>query len=198
MPSISEQEKFGKVAKWKKQEGDKVKTGDQLCEIEFTNFSINLNMEEDSYVAQIMVPAGDGEVPVGSPLCALVEKQEDIGPFRAAHAPQANKKDFGFTQKDIMTTINHMLKAAQIDEELAGQLLSLARHENLELYEAFNGSFEGKEFSEQGLEGLDTSFFLLQAKDIVKTTLAPAQQESKPAAEQNKPAPEQSKPAAEP
>jgi pyruvate dehydrogenase E2 component (dihydrolipoamide acetyltransferase) len=75
-------EKFGKVCSWQKKEGQKVSQGETLCEVEFTNFSINLTMEEDSYVAQILVPAGDSQTPVGAPLCVMVEKE-----VRAWHLP---------------------------------------------------------------------------------------------------------------
>jgi hypothetical protein len=71
---FTQDEKFGQVCSWQKKEGEKVSQGETLCEVEFTNFSINLTMEEDSYVAQILVPAGDSQIPVGAPLCVMVEK----------------------------------------------------------------------------------------------------------------------------
>ena len=72
---IAQDEKFGTVAKWRKHEGEKVLKGQDLCEVVFTNFSINLTMEEDSYVAQILVPEGADQTPVGAPLCVMVEKE---------------------------------------------------------------------------------------------------------------------------
>jgi hypothetical protein len=75
------------------------------------------------------------------------------------------------------TILDHSLLACNvvIRADLAAQLLQLARHENLELWEAFNGSFKGQQFTEEGIEGLDTSFFLLQARDIARATFKPTE-----------------------
>ena len=72
---MRQDEKFGTVTAWRKKEGQKISKGEDLCELEFTNFTINLNVEEDSYIAQILVPEGSDSVPVGAPLCVMVENE---------------------------------------------------------------------------------------------------------------------------
>lgn len=165
MPRISDEVTHGRVTKWMAVEGQMCPRGSEICEVEYPAFSLNLTVDEDSYIAKILVQEGDTDVAVGTPLCICGKSEESAAEYRAAHAPKASVAEFKFTAKDIMKFIHALMKESKIDEEFASHLLQLARHENRDLYEAFDSAFETEEFS---AEALDADFFLLQAKDIVK------------------------------
>ncbi|CAM9098210.1 unnamed protein product [Chrysoparadoxa australica] len=164
MPSIVEGDRYGEVLDWNFSAGSEIKATEVICTVELELGSIGLQVEEDGYIAQILVPAGSGKVPVGTPLAVLVRSEEDIEKLfkqQQSEAPVAH----GFTSKDVMGIITTLHKAGSIDEDLAVRLLECARHKDSDLFAAFDGSFKGQEYDE---EEFDKNMFLLQAKDIIK------------------------------
>ena len=71
MPALSPTMKQGKITKWNFKVGDKIIAGDVLAEIETDKSSVGFEMQEDGYVAQILVPESSsvevGEVGCCSP-----------------------------------------------------------------------------------------------------------------------------------
>lgn len=57
--------KKGNVVEWKKKEGDKVKAGDTIASIETDKATVDFEVQEEGYLAKIMVPAGTKEVVIG-------------------------------------------------------------------------------------------------------------------------------------
>ncbi|KAG6548622.1 hypothetical protein Mapa_009776 [Marchantia paleacea] len=89
MPALSPTMTQGNVAKWKKKEGDQVAAGDVLCEIDTDKATLDLEAMEDGFLAKILAPDGSKDLPVGQPLCIVVEDKDDIGKFAnySADAP---------------------------------------------------------------------------------------------------------------
>ncbi|MGB2729418.1 MAG: biotin/lipoyl-containing protein, partial [Methylovirgula sp.] len=58
MPALSPTMETGKLAKWLKKEGDKVKSGDVLAEIETDKATMEVEAVDDGTLAKIVVPAG--------------------------------------------------------------------------------------------------------------------------------------------
>ncbi|KAL3685541.1 hypothetical protein R1sor_003563 [Riccia sorocarpa] len=81
MPALSPTMTQGNVLKWKKNIGEKISAGDVLCEIETDKATLDMEAMEDGYLAKILVPAGTKDIPVGQPLCVVVEEEGDIGKF---------------------------------------------------------------------------------------------------------------------
>jgi pyruvate dehydrogenase E2 component (dihydrolipoamide acetyltransferase) len=56
----------GNIIKWNVKIGDKVEAGFALCEIETDKATLGFEMQEDGYVAQILLPEGSKDVEVGT------------------------------------------------------------------------------------------------------------------------------------
>jgi len=96
MPSLSPTMTEGSVAGWKKKVGEKISAGDILCDIQTDKATMEMESMEDGYLAQILVPAGDGMITVGDPLAVIVESEADVAAFAKftlADAAGAPKED---------------------------------------------------------------------------------------------------------
>ncbi len=89
MPKLSDTMTVGTLIKWLKKEGDLVKTGDMLAEVETDKATMELESFFDGTLLAIFVPAGSA-VPLGAPLCAIGKPGEKVAPpAAAAPAPKA-------------------------------------------------------------------------------------------------------------
>jgi pyruvate dehydrogenase E2 component (dihydrolipoamide acetyltransferase) len=73
MPSLSPTMTAGTIASWKKQEGESLKAGDILCEIETDKASVGFEVQDDGVLAKILVQAQGSEIACGSPIALMVE-----------------------------------------------------------------------------------------------------------------------------
>ena len=73
---------MGTIVSWDKQEGDRLSEGDLLAEIETDKATMGFETPEEGYLARVLVPAGEKNVPLGKLLCIIVENQEDIAAFK--------------------------------------------------------------------------------------------------------------------
>ncbi|XP_030637049.1 dihydrolipoyllysine-residue acetyltransferase component of pyruvate dehydrogenase complex, mitochondrial isoform X9 [Chanos chanos] len=81
LPALSPTMQLGTIARWEKKEGDKINEGDLIAEIETDKATIGFEVQEEGYLAKIMIAEGTRDVPLGTPLCIIVEKEEDIKAF---------------------------------------------------------------------------------------------------------------------
>ncbi|XP_021514313.1 dihydrolipoyllysine-residue acetyltransferase component of pyruvate dehydrogenase complex, mitochondrial [Meriones unguiculatus] len=81
LPALSPTMTMGTVQRWEKKVGEKLSEGDLLAEIETDKATIGFEVQEEGYLAKILIPEGTRDVPLGTPLCIIVEKQEDIAAF---------------------------------------------------------------------------------------------------------------------
>ena len=58
MPALSPTMTKGNVGTWKKKEGDAVKAGEVLCEIETDKANMTLEAADDGFLAKILIPSG--------------------------------------------------------------------------------------------------------------------------------------------
>ena len=72
----------GTIVKWSKQEGDAVKVGDVLAEIETDKANMEMEALGAGILRKVLVPAG-GKAPVGALIGVIAEQNEDIGPMLA-------------------------------------------------------------------------------------------------------------------
>lgn len=63
MPSLSPTMSQGNIAKWRVKEGDQVKPGVVLAEIETDKATIDWEAQEEGYVAKLLVPSGTRKGP---------------------------------------------------------------------------------------------------------------------------------------
>lgn len=81
LPALSPTMTMGTVQRWEKKVGEKLGEGDLLAEIETDKATIGFEVQEEGYLAKIMIAEGTRDVPLGTPLCIIVEKESDISAF---------------------------------------------------------------------------------------------------------------------
>src|SRR5271163_4002934 len=84
MPALSPTMEKGNLAKWLKKEGDKVKTGDILAEIETDKATMEYEAVDDGTLAKILVPEGSADIAVNQPIAILATEGEDVKAAAAA------------------------------------------------------------------------------------------------------------------
>ncbi len=88
MPALSPTMEKGNLAKWLKKEGDKVKSGDVIAEIETDKATMEVEAVDEGTLAKIVVPEGTADVPVNQVIAVLAGEGEDVKAASSA-APSA-------------------------------------------------------------------------------------------------------------
>ena len=84
MPALSPTMEKGKLAKWLKKEGDKVKSGDILAEIETDKATMEVEAVDEGTLGKIMVPEGTEDVAVNTPIALILAEGEKAGDVSVA------------------------------------------------------------------------------------------------------------------
>lgn len=91
MPALSPTMESGTIASWALKEGDEFSAGDVLCSIETDKASVDFEAQDDGILAKILKEGKNAEdVPIGEPICVVVEEADDVAAFadfEAAVAP---------------------------------------------------------------------------------------------------------------
>jgi pyruvate dehydrogenase E2 component (dihydrolipoamide acetyltransferase) len=87
MPALSPTMEKGNLAKWLKKEGDKVKSGDVIAEIETDKATMEVEAVDEGTIAKILVPEGTQDVAVNDVIAVLAGDGEDVKSAGAASAP---------------------------------------------------------------------------------------------------------------
>jgi pyruvate dehydrogenase E2 component (dihydrolipoamide acetyltransferase) len=86
----------GNIAKWLKKEGDSIKPGDILAQIETDKATVDFEMQEEGYIAKLMYPEGAKDVKLGQVVAIIVESKDDVAKFKdyqgASAAPAAPQR----------------------------------------------------------------------------------------------------------
>jgi len=78
MPALSPTMEKGNLAKWLKKEGDPVKAGDIIAEIETDKATMEVEAADEGVLAKIVVPEGTADVPVNQLIAVLAGEGEDV------------------------------------------------------------------------------------------------------------------------
>ncbi|MET3484075.1 pyruvate dehydrogenase complex dihydrolipoamide acetyltransferase [Methylobacterium sp. 1973] len=89
MPALSPTMEKGNLAKWLKKEGDAVKSGDVLAEIETDKATMEVEAIDEGVLAKILVPEGTADVPVNDLIAIIAAEGEDVSAAAAGGAPKA-------------------------------------------------------------------------------------------------------------
>jgi pyruvate dehydrogenase E2 component (dihydrolipoamide acetyltransferase) len=95
MPALSPTMTEGKLSRWLKKEGEEIKSGDVLAEIETDKATMEVEAVEEGFLAKILVPDGTEGVAVNAVIGVLTEEKGgavDAAPAPAAAAPQTAAK----------------------------------------------------------------------------------------------------------
>jgi pyruvate dehydrogenase E1 component subunit beta len=93
MPALSPTMEKGNLAKWVKKEGEKVKAGDVIAEIETDKATMEVEAVDEGTLGKILVPEGTADVAVNTPIAMILSEGEDAGALKdggpAAPQPKA-------------------------------------------------------------------------------------------------------------
>ena len=93
MPALSPTMTEGKIARWLKNEGEPVRTGDVLAEIETDKATMEVEAVDEGVLAKIVIPEGTDHVAVNTPIAVIAGNGEAIGTVGStAPPPEARQK----------------------------------------------------------------------------------------------------------
>src|SRR6516225_4666682 len=101
MPALSPTMEKGNLAKWLKKEGDPVKSGDVIAEIETDKATMEVEAVDEGTLGKILVPEGTADVAVNTPIAMILAEGEDAAalkdgkqaPAKQAKAEQPSRQE---------------------------------------------------------------------------------------------------------
>jgi len=145
MPALSPTMEKGNLARWLKKEGDKIKSGDVIAEIETDKATMEYEAVDDGTLAKIVVPEGTQDVAVNSVIAVLAAEGEDVKAAASAvksapaAAPAAAKPAPATAAKPPQTPAPAAQKATPAVSHAANRIFSsplarrLAKEFNIDL-----------------------------------------------------------------
>ncbi|HZO45196.1 MAG TPA: pyruvate dehydrogenase complex E1 component subunit beta [Xanthobacteraceae bacterium] len=100
MPALSPTMERGNLAKWLKKEGDSVKSGDVIAEIETDKATMEVEAVDEGTLGKILVPEGTADVAVNTPIAMILSEGEDAASLKSAK-PTARKAQDPATAEHI-------------------------------------------------------------------------------------------------
>ncbi len=92
MPALSPTMTEGKITRWLKKEGDAVKSGQVIAEIETDKATMEVEAADEGTMGKILIPEGTENVKVNEPIALLLEEGESADALKTAQAPSGGKK----------------------------------------------------------------------------------------------------------
>src|SRR5262245_474184 len=92
MPALSPTMEKGNLAKWHKKEGDAVKSGDVIAEIETDKATMEVEAVDEGTLGKILVPEGTNDVAVNTPIAMILAEGEDAAALKDGGAPARQQK----------------------------------------------------------------------------------------------------------
>src|ERR1700761_2972557 len=90
MPALSPTMEKGNLAKWLKKEGDSVKSGDVIAEIETDKATMEGEAVDEGTLGKILVPEGTADVAVNAPIAMCVGEGEDTSALKDGKPAKAD------------------------------------------------------------------------------------------------------------
>jgi pyruvate dehydrogenase E1 component beta subunit len=84
MPALSPTMEKGNLAKWLKKEGDRIKSGDIIAEIETDKATMEVEAADEGTLGKILIPEGTADVAVNTPIAVILGDGEDASDIKAA------------------------------------------------------------------------------------------------------------------
>ena len=130
MPALSPTMTEGTIANWMKTEGDKVVSGDVLCEIETDKATMEVEAVDEGVLGKILIAAGTEGVAVNTPIAVILEEGEDISatdsytrapasapePAALASIAAADAAETEYTGSTTEMTVREALRDAMAEE----------------------------------------------------------------------------------
>ena len=91
MPALSPTMEKGNLAKWLKKEGDEIKSGDVIAEIETDKATMEVEATDEGTLGKILVPEGTADVAVNTPIAVILGEGEDKAAIRPSKPASQQK-----------------------------------------------------------------------------------------------------------
>src|SRR5258708_1633721 len=92
MPALSPTMEKGNLAKWLKKEGETIKSGDVIAEIETDKATMEVEATDEGTLGKILIPEGTADVAVNTPIAMILadgESAADLAKAPASAPPKA-------------------------------------------------------------------------------------------------------------
>src|SRR5512146_524270 len=89
MPALSPTMEKGNLSKWLKKEGETIKSGDVIAEIETDKATMEVEAADEGTLGKILVPEGTADVAVNTPIAVILGEGEDKSAIKASAPPAA-------------------------------------------------------------------------------------------------------------
>src|ERR1700692_1236648 len=87
MPALSPTMEKGNLAKWLKKEGEAIKSGDVIADIESDKATMEVEATDEGTLGKILIPEGTADVAVNTPIATILADGETAGDLGKASAP---------------------------------------------------------------------------------------------------------------
>jgi pyruvate dehydrogenase E1 component beta subunit len=92
MPALSPTMEKGNLSKWLKKEGEAIKSGDVIAEIETDKATMEVEATDEGTLGRILIPEGTADVAVNTPIATILADGENASELGKAAAPMAQAK----------------------------------------------------------------------------------------------------------
>jgi pyruvate dehydrogenase E1 component beta subunit len=93
MPALSPTMEKGNLSKWLKKEGEAIKSGDVIAEIETDKATMEVEATDEGTLGKILIPEGTADVAVNTPIATILADGESAADAGKASAPAPAKQD---------------------------------------------------------------------------------------------------------
>jgi pyruvate dehydrogenase E1 component beta subunit len=92
MPALSPTMEKGNLAKWLKKEGEPIKSGDVIAEIETDKATMEVEATDEGTLGKILIPEGTADVAVNTPIATILADGESAADLAKASAPARQER----------------------------------------------------------------------------------------------------------
>src|ERR1700704_5250574 len=92
MPALSPTMEKGNLSKWLKKEGEAIKSGDVIAEIETDKATMEVEATDEGTLGKILIPEGTADVAVNTPIATILGDGESASDAAKASAPAKQEK----------------------------------------------------------------------------------------------------------
>src|SRR2546421_3372068 len=92
MPALSPTMEKGNLAKWLKKEGETIKSGDVIAEIETDKATMEVEATDEGTLGKILIPEGTNDVAVNTPIATILADGESAADLGKATTPAKQEK----------------------------------------------------------------------------------------------------------
>src|SRR6267143_6237892 len=95
MPALSPTMEKGNLSKWLKKEGEAIKSGDVIAEIETDKATMEVEATDEGTLGKILIPEGSQDIAVNTPIATILSDGESAADLGKASAPAKQEKAAG-------------------------------------------------------------------------------------------------------